>query len=200
MTERQGTDASKLAWQSQPIAAPTISLTFIHHHAAKLNAQLRHETHLLYGATILGSVVALTALLMRASEMSAPMTYVTGLGVFLSIAGFILVALQARRRSRHVAIRQDESVAASLDAYRAELQRHRDYCLGSWRSLAPLVPAVAAVFIGGIWFDPRPQTGLRYTLLAVFAVVVTLLGVLHSRGKAKAFQEELDALDTLERR
>lgn len=201
MTERQESDMSKLAWQSQPIDAPTISLAFIHHHTMKLNAQFRRETQVLYGAVLLGIVVALVALLMRPPESSTAMTYVTGLGVVLAIAGFIYVAAQARRRGSQVAIRPEESVAAGLNAYRTELQRRRDYYLGTWRwSIGPLLPSVAVFLVGGFWFDPRPQSGLRFGLLATFVVVFALLGVLDHRRKAKAFQEELDALNTLDRR
>lgn len=201
MTERERGDMSKLAWQSQPIDSPPISLAFIHHHATKLNAQLRRESQVLYGAVILGIVVALVALLMRTPESPTAMTYVTGLGVVLAIAGFIYVAVQARRRDGRVAIRPEESVAASLNAYRTELQRRRDYYLGTWRwSIGPLLPSVAVFLIGGFWFDPRPQSGLRFGLLTTFVVVFTLLGALDHRRRAKAFQEELDALDTLDRR
>lgn len=201
MTERQESDMSKLAWQSQPIDAPTISLAFIHHHATRLNAQLRREMQVLYGTVVLGIVVAVIALLKRAPESSTAMTYVTSLGVVLAIAGFIYVTVQARRRGGQVAIRPEESVAASLNAYRAELQRCRDYYLGTWRwSIGPLLPSVAVFLIGGFWFDPRPQSGLRFGLLTIFVVVFTVLGVLDHRRKARAFQGELDALDTLEHR
>lgn len=201
MTERQGTDMSKLAWQSQPIDPPQITLTFIHHHASKLNAQLRREKQALYGTIVVGSVVTVAALLLRAPTMSTAMIYVTSLGLMLAIAGFIYVAMQAQRRSSRVALRPEESVAASLNAYRTELQRRRDYYHHSWRwSIGPLLPALAMFLIGGFWFDPRPESGLRYGLAVLIVIVVPLLGVLHHRSKAKAFQEELDAVDTLERR
>jgi hypothetical protein len=201
MTEREQSDISKLAWQSQPIDAPTISLAFIHHHATKLNAQFRREMLVLYGAVILGIVVALVALLKRPPGSSTAMTYVTSLGVVLAIAGFIYVAVQARRRGGQVAIGPEESVAAGLSAYRTELQRRRDYYLGTWRwSIGPLLPSVAVFLIGGIWFDPMPQSGLRFGLLIIFVVIFSLLGALDHRRKAKAFQEELDAVDTLTRR
>jgi hypothetical protein len=132
--------------------------------------------------------------------MPTAMVYVTGLGVVLAIAGFICLAVRARRRGGPVAIRPEESVGASLNAYRTELQRRRDYYLGTWRwSIAPLLPSVAVLLIGGFWFDPRPPSGLRFGLSTLFVIVFSLLGVLVHRGKARAFQEELDALDTLER-
>lgn len=201
MTEQRESEMSKQAWQSQAIEVPTISLAFIHHHVAKLNAQFRHEKQLVTWTVALGIVAALVALLIPAPDMSIARTYVTFLGVVLAIAGFIYVALQVRRRGGQVAIRAEEGIADSLNAYRIELQRRRDYYLGSWRwSIGPLLPAAAVFLIGGFWFDPRPESRLHVALASVFAVVFTLLGALDHRRKAKAFQEELDALDTLGRR
>jgi len=62
-----------------------------------------------------------------------------------------------------------------------------------------LVP-FAVPLIAGFWFDPRPESGLRLGLLTAFAVIFVLLGLFDHRRKAKAFQDELNALDTLERR
>lgn len=201
MTEQRESDMSKQVWLSQAIEAPTISLAFIHHHVAKLNAQFRRETQLVSWTVALGIVAALVALFIPAPDLSSARTYVTSLAVFLAIAGFIYVALQVRRRGDQVPIRPEESIADSLNAYRTELQRRRDYYLGSWRwSIGPLLPAAVVFLISGFWFDPRPASRLHLGLLSVFAVVFTLLGALDHRRKARAFQEELDALETLERR
>lgn len=201
MTEQRENDMSKQAWQSQTIEAPTISLAFIHHHVAKLNAQFRHESLLVNWTVALGIVAALVALVIPAPNMSSARTYVTFLAVALAIAGFIYVAVQVRRRGGQVAIRKEESIADSLNAYRAELQRRRDYYRGSWRwSIGPLLPAVVVFLIAGFWFNPRPESRSHLAFVTVFAVIFILLGALDHRRKAKAFQEELDALDTLYRR
>jgi len=197
MTERHESDMSKLAWQSQAIDEPTVSLAFIHHHVAKLNAQFRREMYLVHWVVGLGIIISLVALLL-APEISAAWTHTTRLGVILAIAGLIYVVMQARRRGGQVALRPEESVLQSIHSYRTELQRRRDYYLGSWRwSFGPLLPSIAVLLIGGFWFDPRPQSGLRLGLLVAFAVIFVLLGLFDHRRKAKAFQEELDALDTL---
>lgn len=201
MTGQQESDLSKQAWQTQAIDAPAITLAFIHHHVAKLNAQFRRETHLLYSVVAVGVVVTLVALFKSAPEVPTAMTHMNRVGVILAIGGFIYVAVQARRRGSQVAIRPDESVAHSLSAYRTELQRRRDYYLFSWRwSIGPLLPSVIVFLVSGFWLDPRPQSGLRFGLLSAFVVVFTLLGMLDHRRKAKMFQKELDALDSLYRR
>jgi len=200
MTERNEGDMSKQAWQSQPIDAPAISLGFVQHQAARLNTQFRREIRLLYSVVALGIVVALVALYSAARAAPTAMTLVSVLGVILAVGGFIYLALQARRRGSLVALRPEQSVADSLNAYRTELQRRRDYYLRSWRwSVGPLLPAAAVLLLGGVLFDARPQFGLRIGLFIALAVVFSLLGLFVHRRKARAFQEELDALDSMYR-
>jgi hypothetical protein len=58
----------------------------------------------------------------------------------LALLGAVYVALQMRGRSRSLA-RRDDSMQHSLQAYREELERRRDYYLESWRwALWPMVP------------------------------------------------------------
>jgi hypothetical protein len=200
MNERHDSGTiGKSAWQSQTLDAPTISLAFVHHQIGKLNADTRRETLLAYAAIAVCAGAALFALLNASPALSIPMGYVYRVGMTLALLGAVCVALQMRRRTTALA-RPDDSVRQSLQAYRGELQRRRDYHLESWRwSLLPMVPAVLVLVVGGALYDQHPDAMVHYGLMALFVVAVTVLAVWDQRRKGRAFQRELDALDTLER-
>lgn len=200
MSEHQESNVGKTVWQSQTLDAPPISLAFVHHQVAKLNAEFRRERLLLYWVVGLGVVALLVALLKPVPEAAVALTYVNRVGVVLAFLGFAYVTIQARRRGSQVTTHPGESVARSLEAYRTELQRRRDYYAGSWRwSVLPLLPTALVYLGGGALFDPKPNTLLRYGLLGLFVVTFTLLGILDYKRKARTFQRELDAIDTLYR-
>lgn len=199
MSEHQESNMGKTVWQSQTLDAPPISLAFVHHQVAKLNAEFRREKLLLYSVVGLG-VVILVTLLKPLPEATAALTAVNRVGVVLAFLGFVYVTIQARRRGSQVTTHPEESVARSLDAYRTELQRRRDYYAGSWRwSVLPLLPTGLVFLVGGALLDQKPNVLLRYGLAGLLAVIVTLLGILDHKRKAKMFQQELDALETLNR-
>lgn len=129
--------------------------------------------------------------------MSA-MGYVTRIGLVLAVLGALWLGWEVRRRRSKLITRSDESVQQSLDAYRAELQRRRDYYLDSWRwSLWPMLPSLLVLLAGGALYDTRPNAPMHYLVATVLAVAFTLLGVWHYRRKGHDYQRELDALGTL---
>jgi hypothetical protein len=200
MTE--GHDSSttgKSAWQTQTLDAPTISLAFIHHQIDKLNKDIRREAVLLYAAFAVYTAAALIALLNPSPTLSVPMGYVYRGGMILALLGGGYFALQMRRHSRTLA-HPDRSVQQSLQAYRGELERRRDYHLKSWRwSILPMVPALGVFLIGGPLYDQRPHALRQYLIMALFVVFMTGLAVWNQRRKARTFQQELDAIGTLQR-
>lgn len=199
MSEHQESNVGKTVWQSQTLDAPPISLAFVHHQVAKLNSQFRRETLSLYLVVGLGIVILLT-LLKPLPEATAALTYVNRVGVVLAFLGVVYVTIQARRRGSQVTTHPEESVARSLEAYRTELRRRRDYYAGSWRwSVLPLIPTVLVFLGGGALFNPNPQALLRYGLAGLSVVTFALLGILDHKRRAKTFQQELDALETLNR-
>jgi hypothetical protein len=198
MNERHdGSTIGKSAWQSQSLEAPMISLAFVHQQIARLNAEIRRETVLVYASTGLCAAGALFVLLNVSPALSVPMGYVVRVGVMLALLGALYGALQMPRRKTALA-RPDENVRQSLQAYRAELERRRDIYLQAWRwSILPMWPSALVLLIGGAVYDQRPQAILQYGLLGLLVIAATALAVRNQRGKARMFQHELDALGTL---
>jgi hypothetical protein len=101
------------------------------------------------------------------------------LTTLLLLVGSGYLTFQVRRRGRVLLMREHEQVMESLEAYRMELQRRRNYYRGAWRwSWWPPVPATAVIFAGGV------------------CVLASLLGTWIYARKGKDFQRELDALTT----
>jgi hypothetical protein len=198
MNERHdGSTIGRSAWQSQSLEAPPISVAFVHHQIEKLNAQTRRESVLVYASAALCAGGALFALLNASPALSISMGYVYRVGMMLALLGAVYGALRMRARRTDLG-RTDEDVHQSLQAYRAELERRRDYYREAWRwSILPMIPAPVVLLIGGAVYDPRPHMMLQYGLMGLLVVVATALAVRNQRSKAKGFQQELDALGTL---
>lgn len=197
--QHEGSNMGRSAWQSQTLDAPPISLAFVHRQVEKLNFDFEQHATITYLSVALCVIVSLVSMLKPMPSGDA-MGYVNRIGAVFAALGALELARQVWRRRSKLAARTDESILQSLQAYRAELQRRRDYYLDMWRwSLWPMLPSLCTIIIGGLIYDDRPRAGLTYALLIVFAVVVTLLGVWHYRRKGDGFQRELEALDTLKR-
>lgn len=192
---------STQVWQSQPVEAPRISLEFVRHQVEKLNSDIRRKHRLRYVIAIMS-----TALVVQAAFWHSPVqqpesfTQVLRLAAVLFLLGMVYVISQMRRRGKVVAAQKDEKVVQSLDAYRTELQRRRDYYLGAWRwSLWPIVPTIIVILVGGVLYDQRPNKLIRYALTAVWCVVAMLLGLWCQRREGQKYQCELDALASLDK-
>ena len=61
------------------------------------------------------------------------------------------------------------------------------------------MPAVLVLVGGGIMFDPSPDKVSHYGLMVAWVVIGSAFALLKNRRKARAFQDELNALATLER-
>jgi hypothetical protein len=198
MSERRQNDGSddmiKAAWQSQALEAPRISLELVRHHVDKLNADLREQTFLMYlGLVLLAGLLPFG--LLRGSSSAYMLA-----GSLLALVGAIYVTLELRRRGSKLNTPVGGSIVQTLDAYRAELERRRDYYLDSWRwSIWPMVPSVLVFIVGGALYGTRPNAVRHSIWMGVFAVIVTLLAVWDHRRKGHAYQRELDAFETLNR-
>jgi hypothetical protein len=185
-------------WQSQELDSPRISLEFVRHQALKLNANRRHELRVMYGALCAVAVEIVAMFILPATKAPA-LAYGMRIGVVLLLLGSMYVFVQVRRRGGMLSISENEKVGTSLEVYRAELQKRRDYYsyMGDWRSLLPIVPALIVFFGSELAFDPHPNKLLHFIVLVLLASFGIGFGFVHYRSKARAFQSELDAVATL---
>jgi hypothetical protein len=187
-------------WQSQELEAPRISLKYVRHQATKLNLGRRRDLGLMY--TVIGVIVFLvgTVFLLPNARAHA-LVIVLQVSTLLLLAGSAYLTMQMRQRQKPLSIADGEKVVTSLEAYRVELKRRRDLYayFGTWRSLWPMLPAFAVIFIGGIAYDPLPHKLARWCSGGLLAVIGIPLGLLHNRRKQFEIQSELDALETLDR-
>ena len=198
--EHQESEMSKAAWQSQALEVPTISLAFIHHQIARMNAESRKEALLMYVSVALFAAVGTVPFFPSTWTATSGIGPLTRIVVVLGLLGFAYVLIEVRRRSKAILTPPEESVTGSLHAYRMQLERRRDYYRDSWRwSLLPITPCLALFLVGGLWFDQRPHALIRYGALGIFIVVFTALGFFDHRRRANALDQELTAVDTMHR-
>ena len=182
----------KAAWQAQPLEAPRISLELVRHHVDRLNRDLREQKLLMYGG------LGLIAMLVPFSLFRGGWTVFMLTGSALALAGAVYLTLEVQRRGSALSAPVDGHIVQTLDAYRAELERRRDYYLHSWRwSIWPMLPSILFFFVGGAIHSTRPNAVRHILWTAAFAVVVTALATWDHRRKGHAYQRELDAFQTM---
>lgn len=187
-------------WQSQTIEAPRLSLEYVRHQATKLNADRRRELGVMYSA--IGAVVIMTAVLFILPSTKAPaLVNFMRVGVVLLVLGAMYALTQIRRRTHAVSGSDGEKIVSSLEAYRTELQRRRDYYayMGSWSSLWPLAPGIGVILFGVFMFDTLPNNTRRLGIVCLLVLIGTWAGFAVYRSKMREFQKELDALNSLEK-
>jgi uncharacterized membrane protein YdjX (TVP38/TMEM64 family) len=184
----------------QVILAPRISLDFVRHQAEKLNSRWRLEMRVMFLAFVATIVVLVAALVLPPSPAMNIRGFVWAVraGSFLLMTGAAYVWFEARRRGQLLTLSRHEGVVHTLDAYRSELQRRRNYYLSAWRwSAWPVIPAGVVTLGGAGLYDPRPGKWVRVAVVIGLAIVFIVLVVLHDQGKGRKYQRELDALASL---
>jgi hypothetical protein len=153
-------------WQSQELESPRISLEYVRFQATKLNAERRRHLGSMYA--LVGTVILVVVAAFLLPSVKAPaLVYVARITTVLLLLCSVYLLIQARRGGKSLAIRDDDKVATSLEAYRAELQRRRDlyFAINRWRSIWPTLPPVIVLFIGELFYDPLPHRLTRLWLL-----------------------------------
>ena len=144
-------------------------------------------------------VLALFTFFKPASALGA-IEYVNRIGAVFAALGALEIARQVWRRRSRLESRPDDTILQSLQAYRAELQRRRDYYFDTWRwSIWPILPCMGTIIIGGLIYNNRPGAGRVYALVTAISILAIAVGIWHYRRKGLDLQRELDALDTMKR-
>ena len=187
-------------WQSQSIEAPRLSLEYVRHQATKLNADRRRELVMMYVGMGAMAIAVVVVFLMQARN-SLALLNLFRIGVVLSALGLVYTLMQVRRRTHALSDGDGEKVMTSLEAYRAELQRRRDYYsyMGNWRAQLPAAPGLGLLLLFFVLFDTGPGNARLLGIFCLLVVIGTGFGVAFAWAKRRKFQRELDALSTLER-
>jgi len=197
--QHEGSNMGRSAWQSQSLDAPPISLAFVHVQVEKLHADFKEHAVLTYLSVAMCVVLALFTFFKPASALGA-IEYVNRIGAVFAALGALEIARQVWRRRSRLESRPDDTILQSLQAYRAELQRRRDYYFDTWRwSIWPILPCMGTIIIGGLIYNNRPGAGRVYALVTAISILAIAVGVWHYRRKGLDLQRELDALDTMKR-
>jgi len=195
---------SATVWQAQHLEAPRISVDFVRHQAEKLNSAWRVETRVM----VIGIVITIIVLIAALALQPSPALHITKIrefiwavraGSFLLVIGSVYLWFDMRRRGRLLTLSRNDGVVHTLDAYRSELRRRRDYFLGAWRwSFWPVIPAAVVTLGGAGLYDQRPGSWLRILILAALAIAGFALVVFHNNWNGRRYQRELDALASLD--
>jgi hypothetical protein len=86
----------------------------------------------------------------------------------------------------------------SLDFFRSELERQREFHRGAWfwSRLAALTPGLLVFGIGGIVLYPWPDSLVGWSITGVTVLVVPL-AIWMNLKNSKAYQRQIDRLDSL---
>jgi hypothetical protein len=189
---QENSELGKTLWQTQALEAPRISLELVRHHVDKLNGDLREQKILMYFG------IAIMACLLPFGFFKDPTSNVLRVGSILAIIGAIYLTIEMRRRGSQLDSSVDGGILQTLDAYRAELERRRDYYLDSWRwSIWPMMPSLLVFLVGGSVYSTSQRSIGHHIAMGIFAVTAILLGTWDHRRKGRALQRELDAFETL---
>lgn len=201
----QEQNRSAAVWQAQHLEAPRISVDFVRLQAEKLNSAWRLEMRVMVIGIVITIIVLVAALALRPSP-GLHITKITEFvwsvrtASFLLVIGSVYLWFDMRRRGQLLNLNRNEGVVHTLDAYRSELRRRRDYYLGAWRwSFWPVIPAAAVTLGGAGLYDQRPGKWIRILVLAALGIAGLAVVMLHNNAKGRRYQRELDALASLDR-
>ena len=199
MTEQQPEGSiGKSVWQSQICETPQLSLDYVRHQADKLNADRHHQRRASVVMGLVCIVLCAVYLILPPDAIPGPLERLNALAAAMLVAAAGYIRMQWKRRTQVLNFSADEAVLSSLSAYRSELECRRDLYLGSWRwSLWPILLVAAVLLIGGLLCDPRPDKAMRYAIGALVIFTCTALVRWMYVRKAREFQRELEALESM---
>ncbi len=179
-------------WQSQPVDAPRISLTYVRHQADTLERRMRWRNALEYGTGVLAFGLFVFS---GWQEFSTRPLMSVAMGWF---ALWCLYYMFRWHRFAAVAATPAEAgVLDSLRYLRQQLERQRDVRRRSWQWWSPsVVPGFMLFFSSMITErDPVLWNEVAFAVMWVTLGIVVSIGFLE--GEARRIQGEIEALDSL---
>jgi hypothetical protein len=194
MPDNPTSDDMKLLWRNQMTEAPQISLQRFRRKAHKLQKKGRREVY---------ALSAVAAIFVSSLLFALAQTQATGQRIGLGLLAFwaLLLPFQAHRMLRLTPLASDATLASSIDFYRKQLERHRDYSRHIWRW------GVVPFLLGGalyLWPAFRAIAGNPKLAPNIMPFSI-LLGVWVAaffylrRRQLRKLRRKLDILDELQR-
>ncbi len=194
-TDPSAPEALKALWRSQPLEAPTMSLTAITRQADLFQHRIRRRNLMEYAAAVLvvafmgyGLAFGDSGWMMRSWQV-------------LTILAVLFVVWRLHRRGRAVALPPDASAQSLIDFQKRELIRQRDLLrsVPFWY-VAPFLPGSAMLFLAR-WLEEPSHRWTRAhdhaVIIATFAIMLLVLAgvcVLNLWGAAR-LQRMIDRLE-----
>jgi hypothetical protein len=190
MTEH--TQNMQSLWQSQALDAPRISLAFVRHQIQALQRRARIHNAL----ENIGGAVALVWMVTAGWRFIIPRSLFS-LATALWALAVLYMMLQRYRRFRVPVSGEQMGTLDALQFYRQQLARQRDARRGNWRWwLPPLVPSIIVTFIA-LFVEVHPTPWAKIAFVAGWIVCGVSLAIVRNEQTARAYQREIDALDTM---
>jgi len=174
-------------WGNQPVEPVQASADDLRRKAQRFEAKTRREFRM-----------AVALLIVLAAGYGSFLFFFPGtvqrIGSGLALSGFLSGAYQLYRRGPARKVPPGPA-SATCAAYRAELERQRDFRLGAWSRLVAFVPG-PVVFLTGFL---AAEQGLaeRLGLAMLLAAAPFAVGIPLNLWSARKLQREIDALDAL---
>ncbi len=192
MTDNPNTSVQNL-WLSQPVEGIHMSIEEIRQRSAKFERKIVWRNLREYVAS-LGASILFVGFFVRTHDIFLRIAYI------LFILGMAWVVVQLHRRGSARSLPSAIEAAASLQYFRAELERQRDALqdVFSWY-LAPLVPGFVVMTLGYLHSMPYPK-GLIASAIVDVSVAVMFYGIwrLNLRA-ARCLQRKIDDLYAIEK-
>lgn len=190
MTDDLHDDAKQL-WREQPLEDATMSLEDIHNRISRLAQQVRRRN-------LIAGIACITVLISFACFAVIFPNPTQRTGSVLTAAASLFLMYQLIRRKMYP--RRGESLARQMDGlsfYRSELTRQRDFHRGLWfwSRLIVIAPGPAIFSIG--FAKAYPSLTVYIVIEAVTFVLLLIAAIPLNLHKAKRYQSELNALESL---
>jgi len=192
MTDNPNTPLQNL-WQSQPVESIHMSIEEIRKRAGKFERKITRRNIREYVSSLIAATL-FGWFFVRTHDVFLRIAYV------LFIAGLAWVVVQLRRKASSKTLPLAMEAAASLQYFRAELERQRDAVQNVWSwYLAPLVPGFIVMTLGYWHSMPYPK-GLIASAIVDVCVAALFYGIwrLNLRA-ARCLQRKIDELYAAEK-
>jgi hypothetical protein len=181
----------RAVWQNEPKETLRMSPTELLNRIAQRDTAMARKQRVLYAGLIFNIIL----FVVLAFVFPMPMERV---GCALTAVGWACVLQQVRRHRMGQKAREAMAGAPSIDFYRTNLERQRDFAAG-WPWLLAAVPGPVLFFIGVTQqvADPFVQKFV-YAMFPVLIALVAAAVALQARH-ARRFQREIDEVTQLQR-